>query len=78
MRALRLVRHLPLLVLALALPAGLVACSDGSSPTEPAPVVSAAPAAAAAAPVVIAENGTAARGGARALRQEATGGEAPR
>jgi hypothetical protein len=77
-RALRLVRSLPLLVLALAVPAGLVACSDGSSPTEPAPAVSAAPATAAAAPVVVAENGTAPRGGARALRQEAMGGEAPR
>ncbi len=78
MRARRLVRSLPLLVLALAVPAGLVACSDGNSPTEPAPVVSATPATAAAAPVVVAENGTAARGGARALRQEAMGGEAPR
>ena len=78
MRARRLVRSLPLLALALAVPAGLMACSDGSSPTEPAPVVSAAPATAAAALVVVAENGTAARGGARALRQEAMGGEAPR
>ncbi len=78
MRALRLVRNLPLFVLALAVPAGLVACSDGSSPTEPAPAVSAATAAAAAAPVVVAEEGPAARGGARAFRQEAMGGEAPR
>ena len=78
MRALRFVRNLSFLVLALTVPAGLVACSDGSSPTEPAPAVSAATAAATAAPVVVAEEEAAARGGARALRQEAMGGEAPR